>query len=240
MTKQTVLITGGTGVVGRALISAMDMAGYRVVTTSRQGSSVDGAETISADLLEEGGVAALIDSLKKAGIAVDHLINNFRDSGNLKTDSGRPSQEQWQREYMSSVIVPFDLAMRLTDLGGLKSVINITSIYGITAGNLSLYNGNQAAAPIHYNVSKAAEAHLTREMAVRLVDKNIRVNAIAYGGIKGRADADFEKRYAALCPQQGMLESSDLPGAALFLLSDQAAGRVTGQVLQVDGGWTIW
>lgn len=240
MEKQTVLITGGTGVVGKALISSICKAGYTVITTSRAGTSVDGAETIQADLLAEGGVQNLMSALKEKNIEINHLINNFRDVNNLKTDAGRPSLGQWQREYLSSVVVPYELSLALADKGGLKSVINITSMYGITAGNLSLYNGNQAAAPIHYNVSKAAEIHLSREMAVRLADKNIRVNAIAYGGIKGRADADFEMRYAALCPQQGMLEPSDLSGAALFLLSEEAAGRVTGQVLQVDGGWTIW
>lgn len=240
MVKKTVLITGGTGVVGKALISSMYEAGYRVITTSRQGTAVEGAETIKVDLLVEGGVKALVDTLKGKGVQVDHLINNFRDVGNLKTETGRPSQEQWQREYLSSVVVPYELTLALADAGSLKSIINITSIYGITAGNLSLYNGNQAAAPIHYNVSKAAEIHLSREMAVRLADRNIRVNAIAYGGIKGRADAEFENRYAAFCPQQGMLDPSDLPGAALFLLSDQGARRITGQVLQVDGGWTIW
>ena len=238
MTTQTVLITGGTGLVGKALISSMNMAGYKIITTSRQGTPVDGAETIAVDLLADGGAKALVDAVK--GLQIDHLINNFRDVGNLKTEKGVPSQAQWQREYLSSVVVPYELSLALLDSSPLKSVINITSIYGITAGNLSLYNGNQAAAPIHYNVSKAAEIHLSREMAVRLADKGVRVNAIAYGGIKGRADTDFEKRYAALCPQQGMLEAGDLAGSVLYLLSDQAAGRVTGQVLQVDGGWTIW
>ncbi len=238
MTTQTVLITGGTGLVGKALISSMNMAGYKIITTSRQGTPVDGAETIAVDLLADGGAKALVDAVK--GLQIDHLINNFRDVGNLKTEKGVPSQAQWQREYLSSVVVPYELSLALLDSSPLKSVINITSIYGITAGNLSLYNGNQAAAPIHYNVSKAAEIHLSREMAVRLADKGVRVNAIAYGGIKGRADTDFEKRYAALCPQQGMLEAGDLAGSVLYLLSDQASGRVTGQVLQVDGGWTIW
>lgn len=240
MVQQTVLVTGGTGIVGKSLITSMHNAGYTVITTSRQGTMVDGAETIAVDLLAEGGVKNLVTKLRERGMEINHLINNFRDVGNLKTEAGRPSPEQWQREYLSSVVVPYNLSYALMDEGTLRSVINITSIYGITAGNLSLYNGSEAAAPIHYNVSKAAEIHLSREMAVRLADKNIRVNSIAYGGIKGRADTDFEMRYAALCPQKGMLEPSDLSGAALFLLSDQAAGRITGQVLQVDGGWTIW
>jgi len=125
-------------------------------------------------------------------------------------------------------------------LNSLKSVIHITSIYGITASNLSLYEGNQRAAPIHYNIAKAAQIHLTRELAVRLAHKNIRVNAVAYGGIKGRADQGVEDRYDCLCPLGGMLESDDLSGAISFLLSSKSSAKITGQTLQVDGGWTLW
>ena len=58
------------------------------------------------------------------------------------------------------------------------------------------------------------------------------MNGVAYGGIKGRADEEFEKKYAALCPFEGMLEMDDLAGALLFLLSGKSAGKMTGQILQ--------
>ncbi|MCI5059467.1 MAG: SDR family oxidoreductase [Alphaproteobacteria bacterium] len=237
---ETILITGGTSVVGKALIPELTAQGYEVVFTSRNKDvHIQGATCVPVDLLKEDGVEALSAQLKNYKIS--HLINNFRDVDNLKTDDkARPSQAQWLREYQAAVSVPYALSMMLADQGNLKSVINITSVYGITAGNLNLYEGDQRAAPIHYNVAKAAEIHLTKEMAVRLADQNIRVNAVAYGGIKGRADKDFEKRYEALCPFEGMLETSDLIGAVSFLLSDKAAGKITGQTLQVDGGWTLW
>ena len=241
-TKQTVLITGGTGIIGQAVIPKLIENGFDVVYTSRSNESViDGAHCVSVDLLEEQGVSTLIGELKKQNIFVQHLINNFRNVDNLSTnENAEPNTQQWGREYEAAVIVPYQLSQELMKTGNLKSVVNITSVYGITAANLNLYDGDQKAAPIHYNVAKSAEIHLTKELAIRLANKNIRVNAVAYGGVKGRTDTDFEKKYEELCPYQGMLEKSDIFGALLFLISDNMSSKITGQTLQVDGGWTLW
>lgn len=240
--RETVLITGGTSVIGQAIIPALTGKGYEVVFTSRKAESrIGNAVCIQADLLEENGPEALISELARREIAVSHLINNFRDVDNLKTDKhGEPGKAQWMREYEAAVSVPYALGAALAKTGTLKSIVNVTSIYGIAAANLNLYQGDQRLSPIHYNVAKAAEVHLTKEMAVRMAGQNIRVNAVAYGGVKGRASPDFEKTYASLCPFEGMLETGDLAGAILFLLSGEQAGKITGQTIQVDGGWTLW
>lgn len=239
---KTVLITGGTSVVGKAIIPSLIDQGYEVFFTSRnKDNQIDGATCLQADLLTADGISSLMSQTKDQKITITHLINNFRDVDNLQTDNnGSPTTEQWLREYQAAVAVPYDLAINFAATGSLKSVINVTSVYGITAGNLNLYNGDKRAAPIHYNVAKAAEIHLTKEMAIRMASENIRVNSVAYGGIKGRADKSFEEKYADMCPYQGMLESDDLSGAITFLLSDQQAGKMTGQTLQIDGGWTLW
>ena len=167
--KETVLITGGTSLVGRAVIPALIEAGHDVVFTSRQDVTIDGALCVKGDLLEEGGVDALLSALGARDIQITHLINNFRDSDNLKTaEGGVPNEAQWLREYRAAVVVPYQLSIGLAKAGALRSVVNISSIYGITAGNLTLYDGDQRAAPIHYNVAKAAENHLTKELAVRM------------------------------------------------------------------------
>ena len=242
MSQENILITGGTSAVGRAIIPRLVQEGYAVFFTSRHAeSTIEGATCLQADLLEADGSAKLLKLLQDKNITVHHLINNFRDIDNLKTDeNAQPSEAQWLREYQSAVTVPAALSYALARQSALRSIINIVSIYGITAANLNLYQGDARAAPIHYNVAKAAQIHLTKELAIRLASQKIRVNAVAYGGIKGRAPAEFEARYAALCPFEGMLESDDLEGIITFLLSESQAGKMTGQTLQIDGGWTLW
>jgi len=69
---------------------------------------------------------------------------------------------------------------------------------------------------------------------------NIRVNAIAPGATatpRTVADAGWEDGWAAAIPMRRVAQGADVAGAALFLLSDEAA-HVTGQSLVIDGGWT--
>jgi hypothetical protein len=150
------------------------------------------------------------------------------------------STENWMGEFMLDVVVPYRLTMMLasTRKSALESVVNISSIYGITAPNLRLYESAEQSA-INYGVCKAAQIHLTKELSVRLAPRKIRVNAISYGGIMGRVDEKFAKRYESLCPSGRMLEEADIAGPLRFLINGSASG-ITGHNLVVDGGWTVW
>jgi NAD(P)-dependent dehydrogenase (short-subunit alcohol dehydrogenase family) len=107
------------------------------------------------------------------------------------------------------------------------------------AANPGLYENPASQSPLHYGVAKAALAHLTRELAVRLAPAGIQVNCIAFGGVEGRVDAEFRQRYAKLCPLGRMLNEGEVAGPVDMLLSDHFTA-MTGHVLAVDGGWTIW
>jgi NAD(P)-dependent dehydrogenase (short-subunit alcohol dehydrogenase family) len=72
-----------------------------------------------------------------------------------------------------------------------------------------------------------------------LAPRNVQVNCVSFGGVKGRADADFEARYAKLAPTGRMLDEKDIAGPVAYLLSDASVG-MTGHNLVVDGGWTVW
>ena len=68
---------------------------------------------------------------------------------------------------------------------------------------------------------------------------DIAVNCVTYGGVDGRVDDAFKKRYASLCPMERMLSPDETVGAVDFLLSEKAV-YITGQNIVVDGGWGIW
>ena len=93
--------------------------------------------------------------------------------------------------------------------------------------------------PLHYSVAKAAQVQLTRELAVRLAPKGIRVNGICFGGVEGRADEAFVDRYRQLCPAGRMLRDDEVVGPVDYLVSDASSG-MTGHNMMVDGGWTTW
>lgn len=249
---ETVLITGGTGKLGRVLVEQLLANNYRVIATSTSikkfeafidtvdaGSNCIGIE---CDLLVQNAVSNLLDELDKRSIVVNHLINNARNLDSLAIDSdGLTSRKHFLAELELDVIVPYELSTALSRNMGdqFKSVINIGSQYGIVAPNPNLYDGSLAKSPIQYGVAKAALVHLTKELAVRLADRKIRVNCVAYGGVDGRVDEAFKARYAKMLPLGRMLSETDIPGPVLFLLNNTNAA-ITGHVLVVDGGWTIW
>ena len=84
-----------------------------------------------------------------------------------------------------NVVAPFLLVQRaqaLLQLSPCASVINLSSIYGLVAPNMSLYEGTSMGNPAAYGATKAGLAHLTRYMAT-VLGPHIRANAIAPGGI---------------------------------------------------------
>jgi NAD(P)-dependent dehydrogenase (short-subunit alcohol dehydrogenase family) len=248
---RSVLITGGTGRIGRVLVEAFLNAGYAVVATGRDPDrlhSLDQAgagrplTVFAADLAGEDAPRHLADTLAMAGHFPDVFVHAMRDPRHLAVDAaGRPDRAAWLGEYTQSVVVPWELTMALIDLpqSRLDSVVLMSSIYGIVANVPALYGDDNAVRlRPHYGTAKAATIHLTRHMAVALAPR-VRVNCVSYGGVAGEESVELRERYARLCPQGRMLKPEEVSSACLFLAAREASG-VTGHNAVVDGGWSIW
>lgn len=251
MDKAVILITGGSGKVGRHLIHHFLTKKMTVITTSRTQAKINELKhdfahpnfyTIKVDLEKQKSSQKVLDYLEQHQLQPTVLVNNARNVKYLSTlDDLNIDRQNWLGEFLLDVVVAHELTVKLScwSKTKLRSVINIASMYGVVAVNPHLYPPGQAPSPIHYSVAKAALIHLTKELAVRLAPRNIRVNAVSFGGIEGRVSAEFKKKYAELCPQGSMLQDQDVVGAVDFLAS-AAASRMTGHNLVVDGGWSIW
>lgn len=253
MTPRTILITGGSGKFGRILVSHFLATGDRVVATCRTDESLgelikeylsygDRFVGFKADLIEKDAIVLLREQLDARDIRPDCLINNARSISFLQIgDNGLVSRENFTNEYLLDVVVPYELTMALAQQrdSQLRRVLNIGSQYGTVAANPHLYTDPIKQSPLHYGVAKAALAHLTRELAVRLAGIGIQVNCVAFGGVEGRVDEAFKQRYAQLCPMGRMLRDDEVVGPVDMLLSDNCSG-ITGHILAVDGGWGIW
>lgn len=250
---RTILITGGTGKLGRKLVAHFLGKGEKVIATGRSLESLEALDfpadiaasrllRIPMDFTDDAASASFLRELAERQLCPDALVNSARSMTFLRSEEGGlVSRRNFMGELLVDVVAPYELTMALALHEGsrLRCVVNMGSQYGQVAANPALYTEPARQSPLNYSVAKAALAHLTRELAVRLANRNVRVNCVAFGGVEGRVDEAFRTRYAALCPLGRMLTEDEVAGPVEFLLSDASAG-MTGQVIAVDGGWTIW
>ena len=248
-----ILITGGSGKIGFQLVIHFLRLGYKVITTTRDKSTFFKKRTefhktnfkglleiIEVDFTSENADLEIVSYLVNKKINPQHIIHNARSLEYLKIEEDLSvSKDNFLGELFLDIVFPYRLTLKILEqTSNLVNIVFISSMYGVVAPTPSLYGDFHRSSPINYGVSKAAQIHLTKELAVRLAPR-VRVNCISFGGIKGRVDNDFLERYKALNPQGKMMEESEVVSPVDFLISDNSR-NMTGQNIIVDGGWTIW
>jgi NAD(P)-dependent dehydrogenase (short-subunit alcohol dehydrogenase family) len=235
------LVTGASRGIGKAIAAAFAQSGAKVMLSSRKAEALDKA---AAEMRADGGEVAWhaantgdpaqAEECVRATFehfgSIDILVNNAATNPYFGPMIDiEPSQVQ------KTVLVNQDAVLHWTQLvwrasmkeaGGV--VLNISSV-----GGLSVEPGIG-----WYNVTKAAVAHLTRQLAGELGPK-VRVNALAPGLVR----TDFARALwepagdavARRLPTRRLGEPEDIANAAVFLCSD-AASWITGHVLVIDGG----
>ncbi len=238
---QVAVVTGAGAGIGRAIAELFAAAGAAVVVSDLKKETAD--ETVGA-IVQAGGRAvgvacdvtdaaarqALVDAAVSTYGKLTILVNNAGGGGPKPFDM---PMDTFVRAFQLNVFSVFNLAQlcapHMEQAGG-GAILNISSM---AAENK---NARMAA----YASSKAAESHLTRNIAFDLGPKGIRVNAIAPGAIKTAAlmsvlTPEVEKTMLKHTPLGRLGEGRDIANAALFLCSP-AASWVSGQILTVSGG----
>ena len=118
------------------------------------------------------------------------------------------------------------------------NIINISSIYGVIPPRFEIYENTKMTMPVEYAAIKSGMLHLTKYLAKYFKGKNIRVNAISPGGILNNQPKSFLKMYNDRCLNKGMLDTNDLAGTLIFLLSDMS-NYINGQNIIVDDGFNL-
>ena len=253
MSDETILITGGTGIVGARYVEYFLNKGWKVLFTTRSSLKKKKLEEkfvkyrkklkgYKIDLLKRNSMKSLLTKIKKDEFYINHLVNSARSIDFLKVDkTGMISRENFLNEYLLSVFIPYELSFEIfnSHKKTLKTITNIGSQYGIVASNPKLYKNKYDDYPIHYGVAKSGLIHLTKELAIRFSKTKVRVNCLALGGIEGRANNTFKKRYAELTPMRRMLKPSEIV-KPLEMIIDSDSKAINGQTIVADGGWTLW
>ena len=237
---KTVLITGGSRGIGSELVRAFSKNGYNVAFTYR--SSKDEAEKLAqetgalalvADSRSEADVVSAVDKVIATYGKVDCLINNAAISSfSLFTDI---TLDDWNDMLAVNLTGTFLYSKAVvSDMLKRKSgrIINITSMWGLVG----------ASCEVHYSATKAGIIGMTKALAKELGPSGITVNAIAPGVINTEMNSKLtdEDKDALIndTPLMRIGNTSDIADAALFLAGD-GASFITGEVLNVSGGYVI-
>ena len=117
-------------------------------------------------------------------------------------------------------------------------LIQFSSIYGFVPPRFWIYEESGMDLPIEYSMIKAAIIQMTKYLARRYPDQNLRFNCVSPGGILDNQNPQFLEKYKSYCSSKGMLNPEDLFGAVDFLLSNTSR-YFQGQNLTVDDGFSL-
>lgn len=248
LSGKVAIITGSSRGIGRAIAEAMADHGARVVISSRKAESC--AETaeaingrhpgaalpIAANISSKADLQHLVDETRRHWGRIDILVCNaasnpyYGPMGGIEDDQFRKILENnvIANHWLVQMVAPEMLERRE------GSIILISSIGGMTASTMIGA----------YNISKAADFQLARNLAAEFGPSGVRVNCIAPGLVRtdfARAlweNPDTLKAVTRTTPLRRIGEPHEIAGAALYLAAP-ASTFMTGQTIVVDGGATI-
>jgi len=240
------VVTGTTRGIGRAAALALCDAGADILITGRD---EDAAQEVLGEITTRGrrGHVVLADledpqtperviaeAVAELG-SVDVLVNN---AGICEWGESLDSPMETVRRVIN-VNVESLWAM---SMAAARVMINQQSGVMINVGSISGLIVNRPQWQASYNASKAAVHQLTKSLALEWAPHGIRVNAIAPGyvktGIAPIDDPQYAPWWVDLCPQQRYALPEEL-GPSFVYLASPASSFMTGEVLVIDGGYTI-
>ena len=241
LTEQTALVTGASRGIGKAIATALGIQGATVIGTA---TTENGAANISSNLAEAGisghglvldvasdeSIGQLAETLKAKSLSPTILVNNAgitRD--NLLI---RMKDDEWDAVIDTNLNSIYKLS-RLFLRGMMKErygrIINITSVVALS-GNPGQTN---------YAAAKAGIIGFTRSLAKEVGSRNITVNAVAPGFIETDMTNQMTDEQRNLLLNQialGRLGNVDEIAAVVTFLATRAAGYITGETINVNGG----
>jgi NAD(P)-dependent dehydrogenase (short-subunit alcohol dehydrogenase family) len=251
LSGKTAIITGSSKGIGRSIAFAMAEQGAQVVVSSRKADACKivadeinekykeekgGAIVIPCNISDTAALQMLVDETKAKLGKIDILVCNAATNphfGSIKDIPEEAIDKVMDNNIKSNILL---CQMVIPEMVERKegSITMISSIGGIKASTVIGA----------YNVTKAADIMLVKNLAAEFGQHNVRTNAIAPGLFRtdfAKAlweNPDILKASTASCPMKRIGEPDEIAGAAVFLAS-KAASFVNGHTLVVDGGSII-
>lgn len=243
---RSALVTGGSRGIGKMIAEGFLRQGARVYISARKAqacdetakelSSLGQCTSLPADVSTRSGIDELVARYREHESSLDILVNNAGAAWGAPFDEFPESG--WDKVMDLNVKSPFFLTqalapeLRAASENRLSKVINVASIDGLSLNPLETYS---------YHASKAGLVHLTKRMAVRLIEDGIAVSGIAPGAFASNMNRDARDNAEETIkgiPARRLGVPEDMAGIAIYLAS-KAGDYVVGTTVAVDGGVTI-
>ncbi len=234
------VITGGTRGIGEGLVKEFSGLGAKVIAVAREipgaGAETENVTYFRSDVSSVEGRRDIASYIHNEVGKLDILVNNV--GTNIRKKTVDYSDDELDFLLNTNMISAFKLSQTLYTLlkeGDGGSVINISSVAGLT----HIRTGSV------YGMTKAAMNQLTKNLAGEWAGDNIRVNAIAPWyintplAVQVLKDEAYRNEVLARTPMGRIGEVNEVSSLAAFLCMP-AASYITGQVISVDGGFTIF
>lgn len=238
---KVVVVTGGSGLLGKAMIMDLQQKGHTVINFDVNVENDLSKGTFQCDVTNDTSVRESLASVAKQLGSIHGFVNNAYPR---TKDWGVPFEEDdlisWRKNVdlqLNSYVSCCQAVLKIMKTQQVGSVVNITSIYGVVGNDFTIYEGTNIKPPAAYAAIKGGIVNLSRYLASFYGRYNVRVNCVSPGGIFDNQDKTFVQNYEHKVPMKRMGTPADIAPAVSFLLSDEA-GYITGQNLIVDGGWT--
>ncbi len=237
------LVTGGTKGIGLAVATELASLGTEVFIVARKQDdiitvtgNIGSSAGMACDISDKGQREMLVAALKERWDSLDILVNNA--GMNIRKPTVDYSDKEYDTIVNTNLRSSWDLCRKLHPL--LKrspqgNIVNISSV----AGQTSVRTG------VVYGMTKSAMIHMTKYLAAEWAADNIRVNAVAPWYISTPlagsvlSDKKYREEVIARTPLKKIGDPADVAAAVAFLCMP-AASYITGQTINVDGGFTIY
>lgn len=256
---RTIFITGSGGVLGSTYVRRMLAAGARVIASDLPGHRAEALKDAHGgnenfrfydlDVGDEDQVTQIFRRILTDGWEPDVVLNNAAITGELLMGAGKPfpsfadtSVSDWERTLRTNLTGAFMIARQLDrDIVGKWpcALINVASMYALNGPHHAIYEGMPFKSFSAYSTTKAGIHGLTLWLAGYWAPRKATVNTIAPGAVFNGHSDEFQRRVGELIMAGRMAQPDEIADAMLFLCSAQA-GYMTGQLVNVDGGFSGW
>lgn len=261
LNKNNIIITGGGGFLARSFSEKIIQYNGNPILIDNNTEKLTGTknylkhkinfnvDTYKCNLSKEESVKKLFGKLKKRYQSLDILINNAAPNPTenqlKKVDYNLDnfSIDTWNNHLNAGLTSAFLCSKYYGKLNNKnqRCVINISSDLGIIAPNQNLYKTKKKVSykPVTYSVMKHGIIGLTKYCSTFWIEKKIRCNALAFGGVENNQSKEFLNKVNKLIPMGRLAKYNEYDSTLIYMISE-ASSYMNGSVVIIDGGRTSW